>query len=91
MIPNKSDPEVPIGDESKAKTVFEAPFTSNPMIKEYRTAEDIVKSWRSVLYPRRSAGGKSYSLIGESYVSLFFSNTIFQDPLLIFNQLYSPL
>ncbi|KAE9555903.1 hypothetical protein FO519_000883 [Halicephalobus sp. NKZ332] len=64
LIPNKSDPKVLIGDESKAKTIFEAPFIPNSAIKEYRTAEEIVKSWRSVLYPRRSAGGRSYSLIG---------------------------
>uniref|UniRef100_A0AC35GXF8 Serine--tRNA ligase n=1 Tax=Panagrolaimus sp. PS1159 TaxID=55785 RepID=A0AC35GXF8_9BILA len=65
LIPNKSDPEVPIGDESHAKVVTE---NSGPQLKteKPKTAEDIVKGWRAISYARRSAGSRSYTLIGPT-------------------------
>uniref|UniRef100_A0AC34R7T2 Aminoacyl-tRNA synthetase class II (G/ P/ S/T) domain-containing protein n=1 Tax=Panagrolaimus sp. JU765 TaxID=591449 RepID=A0AC34R7T2_9BILA len=66
MIPNQTDEEVPVGDESKAKTVDNAPFTPSEKLEKYKTAEEIVKGWNSILYPRRSAGGKSYVLLGPT-------------------------
>uniref|UniRef100_A0A914Y3G4 Uncharacterized protein n=1 Tax=Panagrolaimus superbus TaxID=310955 RepID=A0A914Y3G4_9BILA len=63
LIPNMSDPNVPVGDETHAKIVCE---NSGPetKIEKPKTAEDIVKGWRAISYPRRPAGSRSYALIG---------------------------
>uniref|UniRef100_A0A7E4VNR6 serine--tRNA ligase n=1 Tax=Panagrellus redivivus TaxID=6233 RepID=A0A7E4VNR6_PANRE len=80
-IPNKSHPDAPIGDESKAKIVEEVPSAVTKGLEKAKTAEEIAQGWKSVIYPRRSAGGRSYSLIGatanlETALLSFAKNTI---------------
>uniref|UniRef100_A0A0N5AVF8 serine--tRNA ligase n=1 Tax=Syphacia muris TaxID=451379 RepID=A0A0N5AVF8_9BILA len=63
LIPNMSHPNVVVGDESSAKTV--KTFGGHKYEeKAFVTAEEIGKSWRTVLYPRESCGSRSYALLG---------------------------
>ncbi|VDM41869.1 unnamed protein product [Toxocara canis] len=63
LIPNTSHPDAPRGDESCARTVR----TFGPIKRgsnKLLTAEKLVQSWRSVLYPREACGSRSYAFIG---------------------------
>lgn len=47
----------------QAKIIHENPGEKLQTDKP-KTAENIVKGWKSITYPRRSAGSRSYALIG---------------------------